>query len=141
MDELKLETYKDNNAEIEQFLSDSITNYGVEQLQGDEPTKIYCCLRDEKGNIIAGIMGSVTLNLFFISHIFVEKDFRNKGIGAKLLSAIESLALNMGCNILRLNTFNKKAHAFYVKAGFKETVSISDYMNGFDLAYYHKKIS
>ena len=141
MGNLNLESYSEENVELERYLSDSIIGYGVDQLQGKEPIKLLCCFRDSNEKVVAAIMGSATLNLFFISHLFVEKNFRNQGLGTKLLSAIESLALDAGCNILRLNTFNKEAHQFYLNAGFKETVCISNYMNGFDLVYYHKKIS
>ena len=141
MDELNLERYKDENSEIEKYLSDSITSFGIEQLQGKEPRKAFCCFRDSEGKIVAAIMGSTTLNLFFISHLFVENALRNKGIGTKLLSEIERIAQNFGCNILRLNTFNKEVHAFYLNAGFTETACITNYINGFDLMYYHKKIS
>jgi len=141
MDALHLESYKENNEELEKYLSDSIISYGLEQLQGNEPSKLLCCFIDNKGQIVAGIMGSATLNLFFISHLFVAVEYRNKSLGTQLLSAIEELASQAGCNILRLNTFNKKAHAFYTNAGFEETISISNYMDGFDLVYYHKKIS
>ena len=140
MGELLLESYKEDNAELEKYLSDSVVSYGIEQLEGSMPGKLACCFRNNKDQIIAGIMGSATLNMFFISHLFVEPEYRNNGLGTKLLYSIEGLALQKGCNILRLNTFNRKTHALYAKAGFEETVCISSYMNGFDLVYYHKKI-
>ena len=92
-------------------------------------------------SLINAVMGTVTINLFFISHLYVEKSTRNKGIGAKLLSAIEQSGIESGCNIIRLNTFNKKSHAFYLKSGYTETICIKGYMNDFDLVYYHKAIS
>jgi len=141
MEELKLEEYKDTNKEIENYLSDAITGYGMEQLQGAKPFKLYRCYKSEKGKIIGAVMGSVTTNLLFISHLFVEETSRNKGIGTQLMSAIEQSAVNSGCNIIRLNTFNMKSHAFYLNSGFTETTRIKDYMRDFDLVYYHKKIS
>ena len=141
MEEMNLESYTINNVEIDEYLSEAITNYGIEQLQGNKPYKLYSCFKSDSGEIIGAVMGSVTTNLFFISHIYVEKTNRNKGIGTKLLSAIEQSAIESGCNIIRLNTFNKKAHAFYLNSGFTETTCIKDYMNDFDLVYYHKTIS
>lgn len=140
MENLILETYQEENSELEEYLSSSIISFGIDQLRGKVPRKLSCCFRDNVGKTVAAIMGSVTLNLFFISHLFVDENFRNKGLGTELLSAIESLALSAGCNVLRLNTLNKKAHAFYLRAGFDETASIPDYMTGFDLIYYHKRI-
>ena len=141
MEELNLETYQDDNSELEKYLSDSIIRYGIDQLNGIKPRKLYCCYRDINRRIVGGVMGSKTINLFFISHLFVEPEYRKNGLGAKLLSEIENVAHQVGCDTLRLNTFNKKARKLYLNAGFDETACISDYMNGFDLVYYHKKIS
>lgn len=141
MNSLHLESYTEKNEELDKYLSDSIVSYGLAQLQGNEPKKLFCCFRNNENEIVAGIMGSATLNMFFISHLFVETDYRNNGLGAKLLAAIEKSALEAECDILRLYTFNKKAHDLYLRAGFEETTCIPNYMNGFDLVYYHKKIT
>lgn len=140
MDKLKFDTYKEDNSELDQYLSDSIFSYGIDQLKGCEPRKFYCCYRDNNGKLVAGIAGTATLNLFFVSYLFVESEYRNNGLGSKLLSEIEKLAVQSGCNILRLNTLNKKAHNIYLRSGFVETVKIPNYLNGFDMVYYHKSI-
>ncbi len=85
-------------------------------------------------------MGYKALNIFFITQLYVENDYRNNGYGCKLLDAIENKAKLLGCNLLRLNTLNKKTVSLYTKAGFEETNRIIDYMDGFDLFYYHKNI-
>ena len=141
MEEMNLESYTNNNVEIDEYLSEAITNYGIEQLQGNKPFKLYSCYKSNTGKIIGAVMGSVTTNLFFISHIYVEETNRNKGIGKILMSAIEQSAIESGCNIIRLNTFNKNSHAFYINSGFTKTICIKGYMNDFDLVYYHKTIS
>ena len=138
---MNLESYQGSNVEIDKYLSEAITRYGIEQLQGNKPFKLYCCYKNHTGKITGAVMGSVTANLLFISHLYVEKRSRNKGIGTKLLSAIQQSASEAGCNIIRLNTFNKKSHAFYLNSGFTETTRIKAYMNDFDLVYYHKIIS
>lgn len=140
MEDIHLKSYASENKELESFLTNSINSYGLEQLQGNIPFKLYCSCSNNSGIIIGAVMGTVTLNVFFISHLFVEEAYRNKNIGTRLLSAIEALALNHGCNILRLNTFNKNTRDLYIKSGFKETITISNYMDGFDLTYYEKKI-
>jgi len=141
MEDIILESYKSSNSEIDEYLTEAISSYGIEQLNGKEPFKLYSCFKNMNGKIVGAVMGSVTTNLCFISHIYVEKEKRSKGIGKKLLSAIELSALEAGCNILRLNTFNKKSHAFYLDSGFIESACIKSYMNDFDLVYYHKNIN
>ena len=141
MDELNFEIHKEDNSELDKYLTDSIVSYGIEQLKGNKPKKLYCCYRDIKGKLVAGATGTVTLNLFFVSYLFVEPEYRNNGLGSNLLLEIEKVARQCGCNIIRLNTFNKKAQNLYLNSGFVETIKIPNYMNGFDLVYYHKNIS
>ena len=135
-----LETTEVENEEIEKYLSNSIMDYGIEQMDNKEPVKSFCSLKDHKGNIIGGVMGYKTLNLFFITHLHVEKQNRNNGYAKKLLSAIENQAKLLGCNIIRLNTLNKITSSLYSNAGFELTNTIPNYMNGFELMYFHKHI-
>ena len=135
-----LETTETANEEIEKYLSNSIMAYGIEQMNGEKPFKIFCSFKDHKGNLIGAVMGYKTLNLFFITHLYVEKQYRNNGYANTLLKEIENKARLLGCNILRLNTLNKKTNSLYSRAGFETTSTIPNYMNGFDLMYYHKNI-
>ena len=140
MDDSSIEIFHSNIEDIEQYLSESILSYGVDQLNGEKPVKLYCCSKNDKGNRVGGAMGYVTRNLFFITHLFVEQKYRNKGIGKALLLTIEKAAKEQGCTVLRLNTLNNGAHSLYTKAGFDITTTIENYMNGFDLVYFHKSI-
>ena len=49
MEDMNLKSYKDSNSEIDEYLSEAITSYGVEQLQGKEPFKLYSCFKSENG--------------------------------------------------------------------------------------------
>ena len=129
------------NDPIEEYLSNSIIDYGKAQLNDELLLKLYCSCKSNQGELLGAVMGTKTINLFFISHIFVDKEYRRKGIGTKLLSQIEIKAKNIGCNIFRLNTFNNLSHNFYLNNGYSETTRINSYMSGFDLVYYEKAIS
>jgi ribosomal protein S18 acetylase RimI-like enzyme len=140
MNSIRIETTECENEDVAKYLSDSIISYGIEQLNGNETKRVCCAIKDNNGNLIGGVMGHVTLNLFFISHLYVESEYRGRGHGSKLLEQIENKAKSYDCNLLRLNTLNKETKSLYERAGFEITISIPSYMNGFDLLYYHKKI-
>ena len=140
MEELRFEKFIGENETVDHYLSQSITNYGLLQHNGDAPVKLFCSCKNNDGVLVGAVMGTKTLNMFFISHIFVEEKFRNKKIGSKLLSQIEDSAKDVGCTILRLNTFNHLSHRFYEKNGFTENIRINNYMKGFDLVFYEKSI-
>jgi GNAT superfamily N-acetyltransferase len=141
MENIKFEHSDNTDRIVENYLSRAITNYGLLQLNGETPVKLYCGCKSEDGSFIGAVMGCKTLNMFFVSHLYVEEDYRNRGIGSQLLSRIESLAKGAGCNLIRLNTLNIQSQNFYATNGYNETTRINDYMNGFDLVYYDKSIS
>ena len=141
MEDLRFEKFIGENEAVDNYLSQSIIDYGILQQKGDIPVKLFCSCKNNDGVFVGAVMGAKTLNLFFISHIFVEEKIRNNKIGSELLAKIEESAKNEGCTILRLNTFNDLSHRFYENNGFIETVRINNYMNGFDLVFYEKSIS
>lgn len=141
MEELILESYLSENQAIEQYLSDSIIQYGLAQHKTETPEKVFCSCKNKQGILLGAAMGTKTLNLLFISHVYVEDSNRGKGIGSVLLASMEQKAKELGCSVVRLNTFNNSSHSFYLKNGYKETMRIDGYMNGFDLIYYDKHLN
>jgi ribosomal protein S18 acetylase RimI-like enzyme len=57
-----------------------------------------------------------------ITDIFVEYDYRNKGVGKQLMSEIEKFLINEGCDAIWVHTngFNKQSIGFYKSLGFSE---------------------
>ena len=133
-------TTESKNEALEKYLNDELINYGVAESGGHRPKYIYCGIKDTQKNYIGGIKGYAMLD-FFISQLFVDKHHRNTGLGRELVSKIESVAKDHGCNVIRLDTLNKQSHDFYLKSGFENTVTIKEYMKGFDLLFFHKHIS
>jgi len=141
MKNYSFETIDAKHEELDKYLNDKLIEYGISEANGNSPVYLYCCIKDKKGNIIGGIKGYAMLEMFYISQLFVEEKYRNIGLGTKLLSKIETVAINHNCNIIRLDTLNNKSHAFYIKSGYEKTVTISEYMKGFDLLFFHKHIT
>lgn len=141
MNEYSIKTVESKHEELDKYLSQQLIDYGVAEAGGNRPKYIYCSIKDSQGNYIAGIKGYAILNLFYISQLFVDKKHRNIGLGNKLLTEIENVAINHGCNTMRLDTLNNKSHSFYTKYGFEKTLEIKEYMKGFDLLFFHKHIN
>ncbi|MCH9814254.1 MAG: GNAT family N-acetyltransferase [Epsilonproteobacteria bacterium] len=129
------------SSEAQKYISDSIISYGLAQLDGDVPQSVCYVVKNSDEKLIGGIMGQATRNMLFISHLFVDESYRGEGLGAKLMLNIEASAQKLGCDLMRLNTFNQKTNVFYKRLGYKETTIIRSYMNGFDLVYYEKALN
>lgn len=74
--------------------------------------------RDNLGNIIGGLVASVSYSWLLIKIVWVDKEHRNKGIGAKLLVQAETQAVTLGSHSAWLDTSNPNALKFYTKMGY-----------------------
>lgn len=69
------------------------------------------------------VNGCVTSPVAFLEGIYVRPEDRGSGIGRRLLSAVQSWALEQGCNELASDAHleNTESHAFHAAIGFEET--------------------
>jgi len=55
-----------------------------------------------------------------IVNLIVDANFRNRGIGKKLLASLEQIAVSRGCVCVKLDSGKQRedAHRFYYREGF-----------------------
>ncbi|CDN73961.1 GNAT family N-acetyltransferase [Elizabethkingia anophelis] len=90
--------------------------------------------------IVGGIIGRSLWGTLEIKRLAVHPDYRNKGIGSKLIYAAETEAKKRKCSYLSLNTFSYQAPEFYEKLGFIKIGTEKDFPRGFSRYFYQKKI-
>lgn len=94
----------------------------------------------DKENIIAGIKTCLYLReCMFISVLFVDEQYRGKGLGSRLLQYAEDKAKSMGIKLAHLDTFDFQAKDFYFKHGYEIFGVLDDCPKGHK-RYYLKKI-
>ena len=56
-----------------------------------------------------------------VDHVFIKKEYQNKGIGKKIFDFIETYTLQKGCEMSELNSyvFNTRSHKFYMNLGYE----------------------
>lgn len=98
-------------------------------------------IRDSKGEIIAGILSKMYCwNCLYIDTLFVDEKYRGKGLGARLLNEVENLAIQKGCELIHLDTFDFQAKDFYLKYGYETFGVIEDCPKDHKRYYLKKKI-
>ena len=69
---------------------------------------------EDNGRLIAGLDACVTaFRILYVSTVFVDEEYRRKGVGEKLIREMEKRAAAMGVNTIRLDTFNWQGKEFY----------------------------
>jgi GNAT superfamily N-acetyltransferase len=108
---------------------------------GDSKTKdVAIFAKQGLSGIVGGLLGFTLWNGFFVSALWVDEPLRGTGIGSRLLKEAESFALEHGCDLIHLDTFEFQARGFYEKNGFEVFGILENYSPGGRRYYLQKRL-
>lgn len=123
-------------------IDDGLVAYNASQvpfIQADPFKEINKVIKDDSGEVIAGIVGILYCwNCLAVHMIWVKEEYRNKGLASRLLSEVERIAKEDGGYIAHLDTFSFQAKDFYIKKGYEVCGVIEDNPKG-HTHYFMKK--
>ena len=95
----------------------------------------------QDGRLIAGLNGYMTaFKILYIGTMFVEEEFRQRGVGRELIREAERRAKALGANMIRLDTFNWQGKGFYEKLGYEEVGRYESPEDGFSEHFFLKRL-
>ena len=100
------------------FLEDQINAYNVAVTGIVDWYPLAVFVRDQHGQIIAGINGGMWAGYLEVKNLWVHEDRRGQGLGRQLLLAAEQEARARGCTQVLLDTHDFQAPEFYKKLGY-----------------------
>ena len=124
-----------------QFLEDRLYEFNSTQTGSDDGQLFAFLVRNEQGDIVAGIHGWTWANACEIRVLWVHPDFRGQRYGQRLLEAAEQEAQARGCKIILLNTYSFQAPVFYQKHGYELAWQLNDFPPGHHSNYFVKKLT
>jgi GNAT superfamily N-acetyltransferase len=98
-------------------------------------------LKDETGEIYAGISGHTWGETCEIKLLWIAEPHRGQGLGSLLLSEAEREAARRGCKQIMLSTHSFQAPAFYAARGYREFGRVPNYPKGHASIYLMKSLS
>lgn len=97
-------------------------------------------IRDDLGEVVAGINSVIySWDCLYIDILWVNEEYRGQGCGSALITEVENLAKDRGCNLIHLDTFDFQAKDFYLQHGY-EVFGILDDCPKDHKRYYLKKV-
>lgn len=105
------------------YICDKLVEYNLGQVPKTQETdfvNIYKKIVNEKGEIVAGCLAKMYCwNVVYVDILWIEEAYRKQGLGSKLLKEIERIAVDKGCSLIHLDTFDFQAKDFYIKHGYE----------------------
>jgi ribosomal protein S18 acetylase RimI-like enzyme len=122
------------------FLENSIYQFNMKQTGFYDGKELAIFVRDEQGEIGAGLSGFTWGSNLYIAFLWVKEDWRGQGYGSRLLAAAEKEAIARGCRQASLNTHSFQAPDFYPRFGYEVIGVLEDYPLGHRHIYYRKSL-
>ena len=79
-----------------------------------------CFLRDDEGKLVAGIDGFTWGGYAHVEFLWVDAEYRGRGLGQGLLAAAEVEATARGCRTIVISSHEFQAPDLYRRLGYEE---------------------
>lgn len=122
------------------FVRKNLIEYNKKQVAYTEEEKINIILRNNQDEIVGGILAYTDWKCFHIEILWVDDSLRGQGQGKELMNLAEEIAIEKGCNLIRLETYSFQAPEFYQKLDYKILGKLENYPEGFDHYYLYKRL-
>lgn len=120
-----------------EYVREQLREYNAQYMYGFEDFNFHI---EENGRIIGGIVAGSLGDTLEVEFLYVDGQYRGKGIGRRLLAHVEALARQKGLKRILLNTYSFQAPAFYKKLGYTEIGKLDPAFDGFTQSYFIKKL-
>ena len=122
--------------DIEERLEDFDESYITYKMDGEIQIGI-----EDDGKLVAGLDACVTnFKVLYVSTVFVDEEYRRKGLGARLMREMEKRAAAMGVNNIRLDTYDWQGKEFYETLGYECVGHYENKEDGFSEYFYLKRL-
>jgi GNAT superfamily N-acetyltransferase len=119
-------------------LREQLYAYNVETTGLDDGRELAIFLRDDRGQLVAGLHGYTWGGCLDVRELWVREDSRRRGYGRALIEAAEREGRTRGCRVATLDTHSFQAPDFYRKLGWEVFGVLDGYPVG-HRKYYLKK--
>jgi GNAT superfamily N-acetyltransferase len=93
--------------------------YAARALPENEPRPLNLFAFDNLGQARGGLFGETQFLWLKVSILAVHADFRQQGLGRRLMQQAEAIASERGCRFAYVDTMETQAPTFYEKLGYQ----------------------
>lgn len=127
---------KDNDKKMRDMIHSNLRKNNIEKCKWlKENTSLDISISNVKNNnflvfdnekLIGGAIGFIEYDWYFLDLLYIDENYREKGIGSKLIKEVEKFAIQENLTGVRMETWDFQALEFYQKLGYKIFGEIKD---------------
>ena len=95
-----------------QAVMEGLRNFNAAFIGTDKPRQLAIIVRNDEGQIVAGLLGETKWDWMFIGWVWVNDSYQMNGIGTRLMQEAEREA-EMECHHTHLTSLDFQAMGFY----------------------------
>jgi GNAT superfamily N-acetyltransferase len=122
------------------FIREQLVAYNLATVGAEDVRQVAFVLRDADGAIVGGLSGWTWGGCLEIGLLWIHKDWRRQGYGARLLQLAEQAAIDQGCRQAVLDTFSFQAPAFYQRHGYDFVGVFDNFPTGHQKFFLRKEL-
>ena len=123
-----------------QFVRDHLDTFNVAATGISAYYPVYLFLKNERGETLGGLLGSMWGGWLYISYLWVDEAVRGKRWATRLMDQAEAYARERGCHAVQLDTHSFQARPFYERRGYELFGTLDDYPKGHKKFFLKKKL-
>ena len=123
------------------FIWDQLYQFNMQFTEPDQHTILNIFVRNERGELIGGLLGETSWRGLHTNILWIHKDYRRVGLGKQLMAKAEAESIRRGCRHTYVDTLNFQAPDFYLKLGYIVWGVLEDFPPGHRRIFLQKDIS
>jgi GNAT superfamily N-acetyltransferase len=116
--EVKLEV-RDPSDSVRDAILAPLMGFNAANGYPPDPQSLAITLTDPSGAVLGGLWGKTVYDWLSVEYLVVPETLRGSGLGARLMTQAEQIAIDRGCVGAWLTTFPFQAQGFYEKLGYE----------------------
>lgn len=120
----------DDYEKLAAYLEERLYEFNVEATGHAEARYLGLAMRDSNDDVVAGAAGHTWHHTCFLGYVWVAESCRGKGLGSRLMRAVEHEARARGCRNIVLSTHSFQSPEFYERMGFQRAAEVRDHPVG-----------
>jgi GNAT superfamily N-acetyltransferase len=130
----------DADARLRDRLQEEIYRFNVEATGLPDGRGMSLRVDGPSGELVAGLTGWTWGGTGYVEVLWVQPEFRGKGLGGGLLAAAEAEGEARGCTQMALSTHSFQAPDFYRRSGYLECGRFREYPAGHSQLHFMKAL-